>query len=131
MDEASTADYFTIDGANNVISSLDEEGSVLPSTKAINLILTNLDITFDYYQIAALASISGTGYVSAAYIFPEVGISDTTDNFQISTLSPDIGTIKTTVDEITSTVVIPEIVGTHAQLDNSLYIADLTFASHD
>lgn len=131
MDEAYSSDYYQIDGAVNVISSIDEEGSVLPTTKVINLDITNLDTSFEYYQIAVIASTSATGQTSQVYVLPERPIGDSEDVYTVTSVDPNTGAILTELGDITSIRTIPEVVKTHEQLDNTLYLANLEFKEYD
>jgi len=124
LDDASTEGYWDIDGGVNIVDSSDEEGAVPPSTKSVRIQLTNLDTTYDYYQLAAVVSLEGIGSSSTAYVLPAQNISSSSATFTHSANEGN-GIEQTTVSDIIVDKIKVDVVQTHQQLDNRLFLAGI------
>lgn len=122
-DDAIASDYASINGAINQIDVDGTEvlGGALPTTKSINLELTNLDIDFEYLQIAVVAATEGTSNVNEVFILPRVAIQGQTQDYLYSGSNIN-GIVQGVIDDIIVDDFIPYIVEAHAQLENRLYL---------
>ena len=121
--------YDGIDGAINVIASLDESGSVPLVNKAIDIDLTNVDDSFNFVQIAVLISASTTGLVSESYVTAPIQISSNSLSYTLSSLSSDLLTID--FQEVFIDNPIIDKVVAHEQTGTRLYIGNLSSTVYD
>lgn len=123
-DDSTNAPYVTIDGGVNAVETTDEEGAVAPTNKSVELQIDNLDQSFKYFQIAAIVSLEATGFASTAYILPRQAITQESQTYIHSTNSGE-GITQTTVLDIQTQSPNIDIIQTHAQTDNTLFIAGI------
>jgi hypothetical protein len=130
-DERQSDNFHFIDGGYNQIINPEESGSVLPSTKTIELKISRIDQNFDKFQIGVLASLAGSGTVSEAYILPAVQITDVEHVYTVQSVTPDVGAIKTVPDEFLIDPINVYIAKTHAQIDSRHILGNLEFKVDD
>jgi len=125
VDENISADFYNVDGGYNLTAKSEQDGGVPISNKSIILKLSNLDLKFYYYQIAVLGRVSGTGKSTVAYILPPKTITFSEEEYTYT--GPNTNTdIATDVTALTVDPGIIDIVDAHAQIDNRLFLANLS-----
>jgi len=127
-DEDTTADYDLIDGAINNYDNADPEPGAVPhTTKSIKLSFSGLSDNYTYIQIAVLKSISNTQSVTEAEILNKQFITSNTLDFTYRGTS---GQVEQLISETDITIDNPiiEVVQTHAQKDNTLWLANVSEA---
>jgi len=125
VDESLSGDFYQIDGGYNIASKADTEGGVPISNKSIILQISDLDLNFPYYQIVAIGRVSGIGVSTVAYILQPQAISNTKDEFTYTGPNPS-SDITTDLASVTVDPGIIDIVEGHAQIDNRLFLANLS-----
>lgn len=125
-DDAQASDYATINGAlhNTDPTGTEALGVVNATSKSVNISLTDLDETFNYYQIAVIAGTGALGTVNEVFILPRVAIDSSTTEYLYSGNSVS-GITQTDISDIIVDNFIPYIVEAHTQLDNRLYVGGL------
>lgn len=114
-------------GASNVS---DSPNFADRSNKAINLLLTSLDTTFKYYQIAVLKRTSESGAVSGVDVLFPFPITSSTDEFTYTGFDSQIFS-QTSTDEILNSYEPIYKVKAHAIEDRKLFLAGLTSSGRD
>lgn len=129
-DDAIASDYASINGGINIVDTLAEAvlGAVLPSSKSINLEITNLDTTFEFFQIAVISATEATSNVNEVFILPRTAIQGDTQEYLYSGSNVS-GIIQSVIDDIIVDSFIPYVVEAHAQLENRLYLGGHTSES--
>lgn len=125
VDEGLTFNYSQIDGGYNGtgFGSASGDDSLPPTTKSIQLNITNLDSDYQYYQIAVLESTEGTKTVTDVYIQPFREIGTASDNYVYTgSLS---GVELSTVTEIISPRLVIDTAEHIEQTDNRLLLSNV------
>lgn len=130
VDDNLLGDYFGIDGGVNIVTSSSETGSVPPSTKSIELYISDLDSTFKYYQLAVIAKTEGLNTITEAYILPEVSIGGSDDIYVYSGPNPN-SDIKTDPSALLVDQDVIDIVQDHVQHDSRMFVAGLSYDKYD
>lgn len=119
--------YDNVDGAISVPDNAEAEPGAVPNTtKSIDISFTNVDNNFNYIEIAALKNISSTGTVTEVDLLNRIAISNnTTVAFTYTGVDGQID-LSSSLDEIIVDQADIEIVGTHVQLDNTLWLGNLS-----
>lgn len=122
IDESESAQYSTRDGR---ISSADT------FSKSILLDIEDLDVNFDYYQLAVLESVQGLGSVSNFYILNKIPISNiTTSQYLYSGFDPTQHSLAVANDVLVPNLIMNTVVA-HEQIDNRLLLANVTDYTED
>lgn len=130
VDESLAGDVYQIDGGYNIASKSAQDGGVPLSTKSIILDIFNLDQGFPYYQLVAIGRLSGTGFANNAYILQPQSITSIKDEFTFIGPNPS-SDITTDLASVTVDPGIIDIVDAHAQIDNRLFLANLSNPNYD
>lgn len=131
-DEALSIRYRLIDGGLNSTNSgvTSNDDALPPTSKSIELKISNLDLSYSYYQIAVLQSSSRTQSITEVYIKPEVPLTSTEDIYVFTGKDSSVD-VASTKNE----VVIPkESINTAkhiVQTDNRLLLANTKGKSYD
>ena len=125
VDESLSGDFYQVDGGYNIASKADSEGGVPISSKSITLQISNLDLSFPYYQIVAIGRTTGIGFSTVAYILQPQTLSYESDEFTYTGPNPS-SDITTDLASVTVDPGIIDIVEGHAQIDNRLFLANLS-----
>ena len=122
IDESELAQYSTRDGR---ISSADT------FSKSILLDIEDLDVNFDYYQLAVLESVQGLGSVSNFYILNKIPIGNvTTSQYLYSGFDPTQHSLAVANDVLVPNLIMNTVVA-HEQIDNRLLLANVTDYTED
>ena len=122
IDESESAQYNTRDGR---ISSTDT------FSKSILLDIEDLDVNFDYYQLAVLESVQGLGSVSNFYILNKIPIGNiTTSQYLYSGFDPTQHSLAVANDVLVPNLIMNTVVA-HEQIDNRLLLANVTDYTED
>lgn len=127
VDDALAGEYYSIDGGVPIIDFADQEGAVPNSTKSVLLQLGNLDPAFKYFRIVALAATATTGEISHAYLLEPQAITSSTHIYTFRSVDPSVATL-TDVGYVQNNVFKIDRVGSHAQIDNRLVLANLSYS---
>jgi hypothetical protein len=99
--------------------------------KSIILSISNLDVNFKYYQLAAIESNQGLGTVTDVYILDRQFISGSTSSeYLYDGFNPSIHTLST-IDEITINNIYLDTIETHNQIDDRLVLANVKAYTQD
>lgn len=120
-DESSSSTYTAIDGGKNIIDSSSEIGVYPPTNKSIKLSISNIDTSFTYYQYAIVEYTTSLQTASTVLLSEQI---PTTDLNWIYTGYNTTGS--TTVTDLIVDKVTIDIVKAHQQIDNRLFLANLT-----
>lgn len=130
VDENLSDLYYKIDGGYAIVDSSNEEGAVPKTSKAISLSISGLDLDFPYYRISVAISSAGTGQVSEVWHLETIAINSPISTYVYRGVNQDTHTSGDTA-ELTVDPVRVYKVKTHAQLDNRLFLADLSYNQYD
>lgn len=131
VDENLSSAYHEIDGGYNIDDvTVDVIGGVPNSTKSIELQVSNLDSDFAFFRVAVIMATAGTGEVSAVHLLTPQPITSDTYNWIFRGVNPNNST-PTTLAEVQAGVLKINKVGSHAQIDNRLILANLTNEQFD
>lgn len=133
LDENTNSRYFEIDGGiagDNTDNTVTGDTSLPPTTKSIQLRLSNLDTNYNFYQIAVIQTSGNTGTTTDVYLKPEVQYSGDTSfyTFTGKNLNDDIAA---TESEITSVSTDINSANHILQKDNRLLLANTKSNKYD
>lgn len=130
VDEALSSAYWEVDGAINQVSGGTTVGVVPNTTKSVELEVSNLDADFAFFRIAVIMATASTGEVSETYLLTPQPITSSTYNWVFRGVSPS-NAEPTTLAQIQAGVLKINKVGSHAQIDNRLILANLSNEAFD
>jgi len=121
VDEPDTNLQYRIDGAYNTGSAVS--GGVPATNKSILITLGNLDVTYDFYQLAVIEVISGLQVVSDVYILSKQPIINTIQEFVYTGFDNQIDS-QTTIADIKVPTTRLSKVGSHEMVQERLILAN-------
>lgn len=124
-DDSMSAPFGMYDGGVNKVDNNTLIGEVV-GNKKISLTFTNLDSNFVYYEVAILSYVSNTGTLTEVRKSSPISISQAAFNYTGNEPFDSIDIADVLVDDVSI-----DKVATHAQLDNRLYLGNVTEYSKD
>lgn len=118
-----------IKGAYEDTYSTVEKGSVPNTNKSIQLTISGLDSSYQYYQLAVIKNLEGLGIATETVLLPRTSFSNSSIVYNY-TGSKAIEE-KASVEEITIDKVPIDIVNTLASVNNSLWLGGVSTKSYD
>jgi hypothetical protein len=131
VDEPLNGNYFDINGGTPIFNSAEpEEGSVPTTSKSITLRISNLDTNYPNFRIAGLHSTSTVSKVSEVWYSEAQSI--VADEQVYTYTGPNLDTdVRGSLAEIIIDNTPIHVAKAHAQVDQSLWLANLEGARYD
>lgn len=130
-DDAITNQWHEIDGGQNIEFYTAEEGGIPVTNKSIEVTLDNIDTSFEFVELAVIQSREGIGAVTNQFVVNRKQIGDSTSlSFLITGNTSEVQQ-ELALNEITVDKQPIDIVGTVAQLDHTLWLANIKSQPYD
>lgn len=133
---ASTKSYSTYNKVVGASNLPDEVGYKAPSSKSINLEISNLDTQFSKFQVAVIkrtttsGNVTGVDILQPQNIYNPSSLTNVTDNFTYTGSSSQLF-LESSLDELFSEKVVLDRVVAHTQADSRLMVANVSTTPRD
>lgn len=122
--DSTSSSFDTLQGDVDSEYYTSNEGGIKESSKAINIYFTNLDTAYKYVEVGVVKFLEGLGVATESAILSKVPItSSTTTVFYTGNIDNEI---RTDLAALTTDKEAIETVGTLAQVNSNLYIANVS-----
>jgi hypothetical protein len=129
--EPLSSSYYEVDGGYNIATpGVAGVGEVAITTKSVVLRVDNLDSNFTFFRIAVITATSGTGEVSGTYLLTPQAITGPSQTFVFRGVDSSNAT-QTELGEVLNNNLPIYKAGSHAQIDNRLYLGNLSNKVYD